>query len=170
MKRDRQLLVTMAQAAAGAAALLAAFVGLGAGLVWSTLDAAQREALAGLLGGGLPLLVMATLAVVGAAAAAVQPLYRRWVAAPARLHEQAQVLLASDVQRSLSLPEAAPPVQALARTINELAAQRDQLRRDIAAEVAQASRGIVQERNRLAALAGKHAALLGAFAEVRDGE
>ncbi len=152
MKRDRRLIAAMGGAAGAAAAVLAGFVLGGGGLVWSTLAATERAALAELLGGRLPLLVMAAVAVVGAAAAAVQPLYRRWVAAPARLQEQAQVLLNTDVQRQLELPGAAGPVQALARTINELAGQRDQLRRDIAAEVAQASRGIEQERNRLAAL------------------
>jgi PAS domain-containing protein len=84
---------------------------------------------------------------------AVQPLYRRWVAAPARLQEQAQVLLSPPTcSARCRARQARRAVQALARTINELAAQRDQLKRDIAAEVAQASRGIEQERNRLAAL------------------
>ncbi len=152
MKRDRRLLVTLALTAAAAAALLAAFALVGGGMVWSTLDEAERQRLAALLGGRVPLLVMAAVAVVGAAAAAVQPLYRSWVAAPARLNEQAQVLLTSDVQRTLAAAGAAAPVQALAQTLNQLAAQRDQLKRDIADEVARASRGIEQERNRLAAL------------------
>jgi DNA polymerase III subunit epsilon len=152
MKRDRRLIVTMAAAAAAAAALLL-IVGVGGGaLVWSTLNEQERATLAGLLGERLPLLVMAALAAVGAAAAASQTVYRRWIAAPARLLEQAQVLLSTDVQRELRLDGASADVQALARTVNELAAQRDQLKRDIAAEVAQASRGIEQERNRLAAL------------------
>jgi hypothetical protein len=49
------------------------------------------------------------------------------VAAPLRLHEQALVLITTDVQRPLSAPDAAAPVQALVRALNELAAQRDQL-------------------------------------------
>ena len=152
MKRDARLIATMAWAAAAAAVVLAAFALAGGGLAWSTLTEEERRALMGLLGDRLPLLMLVAVAVVGAAAAAAQPLYRRWVAAPARLQEQAQVLLSSDVQRTLDAPGAAAPVRALARTINDLVAQRDQLRRDIADEVAEASRGIEQERNRLAAL------------------
>jgi len=152
VKRDKRLLATLAAAAAAAAAVIAGFVLAGGGLAWSTLSEAERAALGPTLAARAPLLVMAALAVVGLAAAAVQPLYRRWVAAPARLLEQAQVLLSTDVQRTLQADHAAEPVQGLARTLNDLAAQRDQLKRDIAAEVAQASRSIEQERNRLAAL------------------
>jgi DNA polymerase-3 subunit epsilon len=62
------------------------------------------------------------------------------------------VLLSTDVRRELSVSGASADLQALAGAFNELARQRDQLKADIAAEVAQASRGIEQERNRLAAL------------------
>ena len=99
---------------------------------------------------GLP--VMAGLALAAAAAAAMQALVARWVTAPARLLEDSQVLLSTDVQRRLSADGAAAPVQGLAQAINELARQRDQLKRDIADEVARASLGVAQERNRLAAL------------------
>ncbi len=152
MRRDRRLLLAMAGAATAAATVLAAFAIGGGALVWSTLAPQARDAVAGALAPGLPLLVMVALAVVAGAGAAVQPLYRRWVAAPARLLEQAQVLLATDVQRELSDPAAAAPVQGLAKLIGELAGQRDRLKRDIADEVARASRGVAQERNRLAAL------------------
>ena len=152
MKRDHRLLATMGVAAAAAAALLALFAVGGGALVVSTLTEAERAQLAALLADRLVLFVLAALVAVGLAAAAAQTVYRRWIAAPARLLEQAQVLLATDVQRELSLPGASADVQALACTVNELARQRDQLKRDIAAEVAQASRGIEQERNRLAAL------------------
>ena len=152
MKRDRRLLATLAAVAGAAAALLLLFSAGTAALVGSTLSADERQSLGSLLGTRVPLFVLAGLAVVGAAAGLSQALYRRFVAAPARLLEQAQVLLATDVQRTLELPGASADVQALARTINELARQRDQLKADIAAEVAQASRGVEQERNRLAAL------------------
>jgi DNA polymerase III subunit epsilon len=152
LRRDRRLLLAMAGGAAAAAAVLAAFLLGGGALVWSTLTPAARDAVTGALGPGAPLLLMAALLVVLGAGAAVRPLYRRWVAAPARLLEQAQVLLATDVQRELSDPAAAAPVQGLAQLISELAGQRDRLKRDIADEVARASRGVAQERNRLAAL------------------
>jgi DNA polymerase-3 subunit epsilon len=98
----------------------------------------------------LAVVVLAWFAGGGGAAAAT----RRWVLASAgdACVEQAQVLLSTDVQRTLTCP-GRRPVQALAAgTINDLAAQRDQLQARHAAEVAQASRAIEQERNRLAAL------------------
>jgi DNA polymerase III subunit epsilon len=62
------------------------------------------------------------------------------------------VLVATDTQRELKIEGASDTVQGLAQLINELAGQRDHLRRDIAEQVALASRSIEQERNRLAAL------------------
>jgi DNA polymerase-3 subunit epsilon len=152
MKIDRKLVGAMLATGAAAAAVQLLLVLAGGGLAWSGLSDAERAAAAPILSERLPFLVAVALVVAAVAAAAVQPLYRRWVAAPARLQEQAQVLLSTDAQRTLTVPGGAPAVQHLARTINELAAQRDQLKRDIAAEVAQASRSIEQERNRLAAL------------------
>jgi DNA polymerase-3 subunit epsilon len=152
MKRDRRLLATMGLAATAAVGLLLLFGAGACALVWSTLSDDERLQLAAVLGPRLPLLVLAAVAVVGVAAALSQTLYRRWIAPPARLLEQAQVLLATDVQRCAVLPEASADLQGLAGVVNQLAAQRDQLKADIAAEVAQASRGIEQERNRLAAL------------------
>ena len=89
------------------------------------------------------------------AAMAVAGLIRRYlmpaVLLPARLAEQARALVST---------EGAPPVAAsgpkeirdLAQAINALTSQRDELRRDVAERVQEASRGIQQERNRLAAL------------------
>ncbi len=140
-------------AAAAVAALLLAIFALGAGaLVWAALSEAERTKVSGTLDARLPLLLLAALVVVGVAAAAVQPLYRRFIAAPARLLEQARVLLTTDAQLELSGGHGAAAVHGLAQAINELARQRDQLKRDIALEVSQASRGVEQERNRLAAL------------------
>jgi DNA polymerase-3 subunit epsilon len=152
MKLDRHLLQATVLAAGLAASVLLVFMLGGGALAWATLTPEERVALGGVLGGLAAGQVGMALVVVVAAGMAMQPLYRRWVAAPMRLHEQALVLITTDVQRPLSAPDAAAPVQALVRALNELAAQRDQLKRDIAVEVAQASRGVAQERNRLAAL------------------
>jgi DNA polymerase-3 subunit epsilon len=152
MRRNRQLIVTMAIAAAAAASLLAAFfIGSGA-LVWTTLTERERAELAGVLGPRLPLLFMVAVAAIGVSLLAVQPLFRRWIAAPSRLLERARVVLTTDATPELSGGQGATAVRELAGLINELARQRDQLKRDIAQEVAQASRGVEQERNRLAAL------------------
>jgi DNA polymerase III subunit epsilon len=152
VRRDRTLLTAQAWAAGSALCVVLAFVALSGGLLWSALEPAERQALAGLLGPRLALALMVALLLALAAGAMVKPFVQRWISAPARLLEQAQVLLATDVQRELPAEGAAPPVQGLARLLNELAGQRDQLRRDIAEQVAAASRGVAQERNRLAAL------------------
>jgi DNA polymerase-3 subunit epsilon len=152
MRRDRRLLQTMAAAAAAALALLALWAGGAVGLVGATLSEEERRVLADLLGPRLPLLVMVALAAIGAAVAAAQPLYRRWIAPPGRLLEQARVLASTDTLRELRPDGASRDVMGLAQLINDLVGQREQFKRDIAEQVAQASRNIEQERNRLAAL------------------
>jgi DNA polymerase III subunit epsilon len=152
MRRDRPVLLAMAAAALGVVVLLAVFVALAGAMLWSSLSEAERAPLAELLAPRWALPMMVVVALAALAAAIVQPLVRRWVTAPARLLEQAQVLLSTDTQRSLEAENAAPPLQGLAQVINELAQQRDQLKREIADEVTRASLGVAQERNRLAAL------------------
>ncbi len=121
MKRDQRLLRTMGVAAGLALLLLLGFALAGAALLWSTLPPADRQAMVQALGDRLPLLVLPLLAAVGAAVALSQVFYRRWIAAPVRLLEQAQVLVSTDVQRTLALPQASADVQGLARAFNELA-------------------------------------------------
>jgi DNA polymerase-3 subunit epsilon len=152
MRTDRRFVLTLAAAAALAIALLAVFAVGGGAMAWSSLSDEQRAALAAMADAVLPPLVIAAAIAVGLAVALAQPIYRRWIAAPGRLLEQAQVLVTTDVQRKLSADGGSADVRALAHTIATLAGQRDQLKRDIAKEVAQASRGVAQERNRLAAL------------------
>jgi DNA polymerase-3 subunit epsilon len=100
-------------------------------------------------------------------ALAAQPAVPRWVAAPARLAEQAQVLLAAaDVQRELAVPGA--PGAGAARHQRAGAPARPAAA-DIAAEVAQASRSIEQERSRLAALMSRADAERGGVQPGRPG-
>ena len=141
-------------AAVGASALLLllAFAVLGGALAWTALTPPEQALLAPLLGHLAPPLVLGAVVVVAVAGALAPGLYRRWPAAVARLREHLQVLLTTDTQRELASPGAAADVQALAATAGELVRQRDQLRADIAAQVREASRGVEQERNRLAAL------------------
>ena len=152
MKTDRRLVATVAALALAAALLLGAFAGGGVLLLRSDMSDAQREALAALLDGRWQALVLVGVALVGLAAAAAPPLYRRWVAPPVQLAEQAAVLAASGVRRELGDPAWPADVRALATAVNALAAQREALRADMARQVAEASRGIEQERRRLAAL------------------
>ena len=152
MKLDRRLLTTVIGAVAAAALLLLMWVGLIAALAWTPLAPGQRDALFELLGPSLPAAVVALLVILGLVAAAVPPLYRRWVGAPARLLEQARVLAAGEAQRELEPGSGNADIRGLAQVIGELVRQRAQLRGDIAAQVEEASRNIEQERSRLAAL------------------
>ncbi len=149
MKFDRRLLWATGAAAVAVAAWIA-FTGF---MLWSVLEPPQRQALAPLWVERLaPLVVLAWIVAAGVAAFALQRLHRHFVAQPARLLEQAQVMLGTDVQRDLAQPGGSAETQGLAKTINELARQRTQLRQEIEHKVQEASRDIEQERNRLAAL------------------
>ena len=142
----RELAATLAP---GAVLALAALIG--GGLFATTLEPAERGALAALLEPRAALLLLAWLLLSGALGALARSAYQRWVAAPARLAEEAGVLLATDTQRELAAPGSAE-TRALAAVINQLARQRSALRADVAAQVQEASRGVEQERSRLAAL------------------
>ncbi len=78
-------------------------------------------------------------------------LWRLYAAGPARLAEALQMAVATDAPFEPGMPGTAG-TRALAQGIQALVAQRDLLRRDMAAQVAQASRAVDLERTRLAAL------------------
>lgn len=141
----------VALATALAAAALAGWLAFTALLVGSTMEPAQRAAFAGLLSGRTPLLVLSAGVALALLATALRAAVRRWVVAPARLLEQAHTLLAAQEPRQIAVQGPAE-MQPLARAFNQLAGQREALRADMDARVAQAARGVEQERNRLAAL------------------
>lgn len=125
---------------------------LGGGFLFAaTLEPPERAALGAMLEPRAALLLLGWLVLSGALGALSRHAYLRWVAAAARLAEEARVLLATDVQRVLE-PQGSSETKALAEVVNQFAQQRDSLRADIAAQVKEASRGVEQERNRLAAL------------------
>ena len=132
-------------------ALLALWSLAAAGIFAATLAPDERAALAALLEPRFALILMAWLVVSGALGFALRLAWLRHVAATARLAEQAQVLVGSDVQRELAA-EGSAGHRALAAAINALARQRAELRADIEHKVREASRDIEQERSRLAAL------------------
>jgi DNA polymerase-3 subunit epsilon len=154
MRRDPALLRAQLLGAGAVLLLLALWAGALWALAAALLAAEARAAIAGALAEHAPLLGLAAFAGAGAlaaaAAAAAKALHRRHVAAPARLLEQARALLQPG---AAPLPaQDGPLAQALAALMGELVAQREQLRGDIAAQVAEGSRGVEQERQRLAAL------------------
>ncbi len=152
MRRDKRLVRALLLAGAGAALALAAWLGATAALIGSVLGPERREAVAQLLGPHVPLLVMMALALVGALVALVPPLYRRYVAGPARLLERSRVLVETDAVQPLATDGDGGELHELATTIDQIVAQREQLKRDVASQVADASRQVEQERSRLAAL------------------
>ena len=147
MTAERRLLLVIGLAGAA----LAAWLGLTVALVMLTLEPADRVLAQQLLAPRWALVLMSWVFAAMAAAGVIRRYLMPAVLQPARLAEQARALVST---------EGAPPVVAaapkeideLAQAINALAAQRDELRRDIAERVQEASRGIQQERNRLAAL------------------
>ena len=120
-------------------------------LVGATLDAAQRDTVAAVLASRAMLVVMLWLGAFGLLAWGLARLFECFVEAPARLNEQAQVLLTDAAARGLEAQGSAAN-RGLAGTLNALAQQRTRLQHDVAEQVAQASRGIEQERSRLSAL------------------
>ena len=122
-----------------------------AAIIWATLDAPERTALAALIEPRVALALMLWLVLSGALGALLRTAYQRWVAAPARLAEEVQALAGSDVQREIA-PRGSAENQALTAAINQLVRQRGELRADIEHKVRDASREIEQERSRLAAL------------------
>ena len=148
MKIDRRWLLAMAALGVALAAWLLASLGL----LWATLEGPEQALVAGLLGPRAALLFMSWLVAFALAGWLLNRLYVRHVAAPARLAEQAQVLLTGDAQHALAAQDGAAATQGLAQAINQLVQQRTGLSRDMDRKVREASRGVEQERSRLAAL------------------
>ena len=138
-------------AVAGLGAALAGWLASTAGLLWVTLAPDERGLALALLGPRVALLMLAALLLLAVLAWAVARAYRRWLLAPALLLDQARVQLGSDSAPAIRRPPGAD-LQGLAQIIEQLAAQRRQLRQDVAQQVRLASLEIEQERNRLAAL------------------
>jgi DNA polymerase-3 subunit epsilon len=147
MKGDRRLILAIAVVGLG----LAVWMGLTLALVWSTLEPAQRATVSALLLPRMALLGMSWVMALVGVASILRVLHQRYAAAPARLLEQARMLLSATGPQPLD-PHGSAEICALADTFNALAAQRDLLREDVAQQIAQASHSLQQERNRLAAL------------------
>jgi DNA polymerase-3 subunit epsilon len=147
MKLDRRLLL----ATLLPGLLLVLWTGGVLLLVGATLAPEERAALVEVLAPRAALVLMLGMALAGGLAYGAGRLYRDRVEAPARLLEETQILLAGDVQRELGA-QGSPENRGLAQAVNDLVAQRTQLRQDIEARVREASQHIEQEKSRLAAL------------------
>jgi DNA polymerase-3 subunit epsilon len=151
MRRDTRLLKALAWSVAVTAGVLGVWLVATVALVQSTFTAEEAAAAATLLGPRLALLLLAVLLLAGAMMAIAHRIYHHFVAPPARLLEQARVLLETNAETTLQAQGNAE-VRGLAETLNALVRQREQLRNEISERVLEGSRRVEQERSRLAAL------------------
>lgn len=147
MKLDRRALI----AVLFPGAVLLVWTALAFGLLVATLERGERATLLALVEPRAALVIMLAMLVAGALGFLGRYLVCERVEAPARLLEDAQVLLASDETRTVEA-RGSLENRELARLISALALQRGQLRAEIHVRVQEASLHIAQERNRLAAL------------------
>lgn len=134
MRNQRLLIRPLVLVALALAVLLAVAVGL----VYFTLDAPGRAQFARLLAPRAALLVLAWALGVVAAMAALQRWWVPRVSALPELAEQTRALVNASAPLQLKA-RAQADQQPLADAVNALAAQRDALRADVAAEVALAT-------------------------------
>jgi DNA polymerase-3 subunit epsilon len=128
--------------------LLAA--GMGA-VVWADLSLPERASLAPILEPKLGLVVALLLLAISGLGMLVAALHRRYVQVPARLAEDAAVLLQEDGKRVLE-SVGSPETRELVRQFNLLLEQRQALRADVDLQISEAKRTVEEEKNRLAAL------------------
>jgi DNA polymerase III subunit epsilon len=98
----------------------------------------------------LPLLVMVTVFAAVFCGMLVRTLFSRCVEMPWRLAEDVRLLLPQS-ERRLE-PYGGPELQAVAAAVNDLAALRQSLERDVTQRIGDAMRAVEEEKNRLAAL------------------
>jgi DNA polymerase III subunit epsilon len=146
-KTDRRLWWLLGVAALVSLLWLAGTIGL----VGATMDEEGRATVWRLVGEQSVLLLLTWSAGMAAIAWALKRWFDHWVTPSVQLAEEAQVLLKTDVVRTLPLKGNAE-TQALAGLFNQLVEQREELRGEMDAKVQQAAQGIEQEKSRLAAL------------------
>ncbi|HMT94440.1 exonuclease domain-containing protein [uncultured Thiothrix sp.] len=121
------------------------------GLIWAALEENERAAAVAAIGPRIALLFLMWAASLIAVWVILGYLVRYFMTAPARLLENAQVLLGTDVKRKL-VPDGSPENKKLTELINQLVEQRESLREEMDQRVQEASRNTELEKNRLAAL------------------
>ena len=151
MNHDRRRLVAIAVALAVTLALVVPWIVATVALLGSTMTPDEAAAAAALMQPRWAPLALMVALLAGAMMAVARWIYERYVAPTARLAEQARVLLETDAVTTLQ-GRGHGAARDLAEVVNALVAQRERLRGEIAARVAEGSRRVEQERSRLAAL------------------
>ncbi len=136
-----------------AAFLLVVGVGLAlpGALFWADLKAHEQKLLSDIMTAHGGLLMLAALLAVVALGVALQSVFRAYVTAPLRMTEATRTML--EANPDYRLPESGTAeLRMLARTINQLADERNALHHDVEERVREGRRSVEAERNRLAAL------------------
>ncbi len=124
---------------------------LTAAMIWFSAGPDEQSLLDQLIGPRLPLGTLMTVMGFVVGVAVVRNLFRQYVQGLLRMAENQHLMLGAN--RDFRIEEKGPPeVKALARTANALAQQRDELLRDVEAQIARAKQSVEDEKNRLAAL------------------
>lgn len=121
------------------------------GLIWAALEESDREAVINAVGPRVVLLVVMWAVSLAAVGAVLRQLVAYFMTAPARLAEEAQVLLGTDVKRRL-VAQGSVENRRLTDLFNQLVEQREALRSEMDVRVQEASRNTEMEKSRLAAL------------------
>jgi DNA polymerase-3 subunit epsilon len=117
------------------------------GLIWLALEENERAAAVAAIGPRIALLFLMWAASLIAVWVVLGYLVRYFMTAPARLLENAQILLGTDVKRNL-VPDGSPENKKLTELINQLVEQRESLREEMDQRVQEASRNTELEKNR----------------------
>jgi DNA polymerase-3 subunit epsilon len=122
-----------------------------AALLLADMQGEERQALIDLLAPRLPLGTLMTVIGFILGVQVLRALFKQYVQGLLGMAEHLRLMLGAN--RSLRVsPEGPPEVRELARAANDLAQQRDELMRDVEAQIAQAKGSVEEEKNRLAAL------------------
>lgn len=120
-------------------------------VLWADLQPPEREALAAMLGGRGPLVVLLLLLVPAAAGLSLRWVFAAYPAAARKLADEVRVIHAANPAHRASA-EGAAEMRELAGAINQLAAAHEASGRQVQARVEEANARLAQEKNRLAAL------------------
>lgn len=132
-------------------AVCLAWLGITGGLIWAALSENERAAVVTAVGPRIMLLLVMWAISLVAVGLVLKHLVSYFMTAPARLLEQAQVLLGTDVKRPLE-PTGSLENRGLTNLINRLVDQREALRTEMDARIHEASRNTELEKSRLSAL------------------
>lgn len=124
------------------------WLGATGGLIWSTLDETGRTIVKDTLGERMIVLLAMWAISLIAVGSALRFLVSYFMTAPARLAEEAQVLLGTDVKRQL-IPSGSIENRRLTDLFNQLVQQREALREEMDVRVEEAARNTEQEKTAL---------------------